>query len=156
MAARNGSGCATGASGPAPGTLRGLMVGLVVMIPSVGTTGVDPVAETIRRQLEAAGVPATIRIGEDVVHASVALPGFYELRGFAPAWSEGGRFKPRARRLLHAVREVAAQGLRPTDYHLEALTLRMEAVSPDRQELAETDLLLTDAFMILAAHIVSG
>jgi murein L,D-transpeptidase YcbB/YkuD len=136
--------------------LHAAIASLLLATASVGNAGVDPVAETIRLQLEAAGQPATIRFGDDLVHASLALPGFYERRGFAPAWSNGGRFEPRARQLLETISGVGAEGLRPTDYHLQALTTSLEAAEPDPRRLADTDLLLTDAFLILAAHVVSG
>ncbi len=117
---------------------------------------VDPVAEAIRLRLEAAGHPAVIRIGDELVHASLALPTFYERRGFTPAWSQRGRWAPRADQLVRLIGAVGAEGLRPSDYHLAALRARLERPEPSIERLVEADLLLTDAFLILAAHTVSG
>lgn len=116
----------------------------------------DPVTETIRRELEAAGQPATLRFGDDLVHAAQALPGFYERRGFAPAWSAGGRFEPHARQLLEAVSRVDEEGLRPTDYHLRALAALLDGDAREPGRLAEADLLLSDAFLTLSAQLVGG
>lgn len=99
---------------------------LLLATAGAGQTAADPVAEAIRRQLESAGQPAAIRIGTEVVHASEALPGFYERRGFAPAWFGEGRLALRAKRLLETISRVDADGLRPTDYHLEALRPRID------------------------------
>jgi len=136
--------------------IRTAVAWCLLVAANVGATAVDPVAESIRRQLEVAGEPATIRLGDDPVQASRALPAFYERRGFAPAWSSGGRFEPRARQLLETISRADAEGLRHTDYHFQALTAGLNAAAPDLGQLVETDLLLTDAFLIFAAHVVSG
>ncbi len=133
-----------------------LLAAFLVTVASVASSATDPVAEAIRRQLEVAGEPATIRLGEDIVHASRTLPGFYERRGFSPAWSGEGRLEARSRDLVRAIKAVETEGLRPADYHLESLATLLERVPSDADGLAELDLLLTDAFLILAAHIVSG
>ncbi|MDX1387574.1 MAG: L,D-transpeptidase family protein [Acidobacteriota bacterium] len=133
-----------------------VLLTLVLTNVPLGISATERVGEAIRRQLEYAGEPAAIHIGDDVVYASHALPAFYERRGFAPAWSSAGRFERRARKLLETIREVEAEGLRPSDYHLDALVAGLEASAPGVEDLAATDLLLTDAFLILAAHIVSG
>jgi len=129
---------------------------VLLMATSVAIPTEDPVAEAIRQRLEAAGQPAALEIDDEIIHASTALPGFYERRGFAPAWSRQGRLEPRARELLQVISEVHAEGLRPTDYHLGALTSRVASSATASERMAETDLLLTDAFLILAAHSVSG
>ncbi len=135
---------------------RGVLLVLMLATAALGSSATEPVSEVIRRQLEEAGEPAAIRIGDEVIYASHTLPGFYERRGFAPAWSSRGRFERRAERLLEAIAEAVAEGFRPADYHLEALAARLEAAGGGSEHLAATDLLLTDAFLILAAHIVGG
>jgi murein L,D-transpeptidase YcbB/YkuD len=132
-----------------------LTCALALAVTSASPT-VDPVAEAIRLQLEAAGQPAELEIDDEVVHASTALPGFYERRGFEPAWSSQGRFEPRARELLRTISAIHTEGLRPDDYHLAALNSRLTGGAHTPERVAETDLLLSDAFLILAAHLVSG
>ena len=80
--------------------------------------------------------------GESIC-SSRPLPLFYERRHFAPAWSARDRDD-----LLAAIRNAGADGLDPADYHLEAI-----AKSADGDG---RDLLLTDAFFLLASHLLSG
>jgi murein L,D-transpeptidase YcbB/YkuD len=119
------------------------------------------IADELRHRLEAAELPLRLEIAGEPVLASHALPGFYDQRVYRPAWSEGGAPGIRARELLAAIEAAGREGLQPESYHLEALRLlsaRLETVTDDQRPglLAELDLLLTDAFLIYAAHLVSG
>ncbi len=48
----------------------------------------DQVQELLRNQIETAGLPPKIVIGEELIHASRTFPLFYERRGYWPAWSD--------------------------------------------------------------------
>lgn len=138
------------------GMLKTVTLALLLAFRPGGLPDVDPVADAIRRQLESAGQPLEIHLGSELIHAAVALPAFYERNGFAPAWSKAGRFTPNVRQFLDAVAASESEGLRSSDYHLSELEQRIATGRTNPERLAETDLLLTDAFLILAAHIVSG
>lgn len=124
----------------------------------------DQVAEFLRNRIEAAGVPPNIRVGEQLIHASVMLPRFYERRVYRPAWSDDQGPLPVVEDLIRPIRQADGEGLRPEDYHLARIekTLaetrenqaRKRALNPRR--LVDLDLLLTDAFLIYGAHLLSG
>lgn len=114
------------------------------------------VAEEIRVRVEAVRAAGDAGVGVDGERllAVRALPRFYEGRGFARAWVPGS---PAVVSLLAAIEEVIDDGLRPEDYHLEALR---SALAPetgtDPERSAELDLLLSDAFLVLASHLNHG
>src|SRR5689334_11910451 len=108
-----------------------------------------PVAEpvTIQSAVDTLRRGASLEVAGERICAAHPLPLFYDRRQFRPAWSAAD-----ADALLDAVRHASDDGLDPLDYHLAAIDL------PPRQPLTleERDLLLTDAFFLLASHILSG
>ena len=48
----------------------------------------DQVRELLINQIETAGLPPKIVIGEELIHASRTFPLFYERRGYWSAWSD--------------------------------------------------------------------
>lgn len=123
-----------------------------------GVPAGNPVREAVRTRLEA---PDVLMAADQALYATTALPTFYERRGYAPAWVAGGRPTTAARRLVEAIAGAEDEGLRPADYHLEAI--RHLLAETDRrpgivQPAAATDLelLLSDAFLVLGSHYLSG
>jgi murein L,D-transpeptidase YcbB/YkuD len=92
-----------------------------------------------------------------------ALALFYGERGHRPAWSDGGRLSPQIDPFGAALRGADREGLRPAEYHVEAigaLLQRMSAAAPGTAAAAgaaaDLDLLLSDAFFLYAAHLTAG
>ncbi|HXH93017.1 MAG TPA: hypothetical protein VNN25_15655, partial [Thermoanaerobaculia bacterium] len=98
---------------------------------------------TIRSAIDSLSHGKIVMIEGDAICASRPLPLFYSRRQFAPAWSARDRGE-----LLAAIRDAKSDGLDPADYHLAAI----ERASDNEQR----DLLLTDAFFLLASHLLSG
>ncbi len=129
-----------------------------------GETSPDTVADHIRRRIEAADPNAGMMAQGEHLYASNTLPRFYVQRVFRPAWSDGNRLRPASGELLEALRTAGNEGLRAADYHLEEIQ-RLVTVASNRQRsrqsqaasmLADLDLLLTDAFLVYGAHLLSG
>lgn len=128
--------------------------------------GQDPwsdTCESLRNRIEEAGVPPLIKIGNERIYASVAVPVFYHQRGFLPAWCEGKKLSSSAYQLRDSLKEAYLEGLNPEDYHLlriERMIEDLEKVQDVRMRdpdlMADIDLLLTDAFLIYGSHLVSG
>ena len=112
----------------------------------------------LRARIPATGEPPELTAGGASFRASAALPCFYERRGFAPAWSDGQDLRRSADDLLLAIESVAGEGMAAEDYRLADLRGLAEAVRrrPDAGQLAELDLLLTDAFLTLGSHLRNG
>jgi len=93
------------------------------------------------------------KIGSEKLLAAADLAAFYKDRLFLPAWSG-----PTADALIAAIAASAEEGLTPAHYHLaRLLELRAAAArAPEDSVLAELDLLLSDAFLVLASHYSYG
>jgi L,D-transpeptidase YcbB len=118
------------------------------------------VAELIRQRLEMQALEAS----GHPLYASKAISEFYERRGFRPAWVRPDGGNKDATDLLNEIRTSDEDGLHPNDYHLPILhTLQNESpyIGSGRpalqaETLADADLLLTDAFLLLGSHLLNG
>jgi murein L,D-transpeptidase YcbB/YkuD len=100
-------------------------------------------AVTIRSTIDSLSHGRTVMLGGDPICASHPLPLFYNRRQWTPAWSARDRDE-----LMAEIRDAKSEGLDPADYHLAAIEQM-----PDGEQ---RDLLLTDAFFLLASHLLSG
>lgn len=132
--------------------------------PAIVGTELASARELLRTRIEEAGHPPAIEVGPERVHASLTLPRFYLERGFGLAWSDGRGPNRAARELVAEIRAVHRHGLRPDDYHLRQIDLLLDRIAERRGEGAaisarwfvDLDLLLTDAYLIYGAHLLSG
>lgn len=100
----------------------------------------------------------------EILCGSLAIPRFYERRDFRPAWIVDGDPLPQAGSLINAIREADREGLKPDDYHLATIQSLLSEVRKDKVEgnllhpekLVDLDLLLTDAYLIYASHLLAG
>ncbi len=126
----------------------------------------DPVTKQILDRLGNGGSTAKIHIGSDTLQAVTALYRFYAERGFRLAWVDRIRGPlPVSTELLHAISQADFQGLDPKDYHLQAIETmiaKINAFSPhvktekDFETMADADLLMTDAYLLYAKHLMIG
>ncbi|MBR9981519.1 MAG: L,D-transpeptidase family protein [Desulfatitalea sp.] len=93
------------------------------------------------------------------------IPAFYESRRFVPFWLDSQGLKPVGLAMVRQLQQVDADGLRPADYHLDTVTSLLDVLSiPDGAltlaglvgAWADLELLLTDAFLLLSAHLTRG
>jgi len=127
-------------------------------------TGTSSIQNLLRNRIEAGGVPARIFVGAEPLYTSAALPLFYARRIYKPAWVSDQGPLDAAEDQLKMIREVDREGLRPEDYHLIKLEHILAQISADRERqippdprrLADLDLLLTDSFLILGSHLLTG
>ncbi len=131
------------------------LVGAAMLLPLLTADGFSSTAEAI--------IPTALRqflgTAEDVRIDGLALDGpglrrFYRARGFAPAWDPDDGGAERAAALITALARAEDHGLDPGDYHLDGIRSRL-APSGERAA-AESELLLTDAFLRYATHVRSG
>lgn len=102
---------------------------------------------TIRSAVQELQKNGSVTIGKERICAAGPVVQFYSRRNFASAWNP-----VTAAALLEAVAKVSRDGLRPADYHGDAIVLLLR----DSNRHDELDLLLTDAFLLLASHLVAG
>lgn len=110
------------------------------------------VRENIRCHIEQLQQDVALRVGREKVAFNALLGDFYQERQFMPVWNDRGQVTE----LIDAVRESAADGLLPRDYHLEEIE-RFYRNPPSTPFLkARYDLLLSDALFKLSWHLFSG
>jgi len=127
---------------------------LSAAVPARADAAVDPVVEALRERVDLEQETGQLRIGGREIVSSVGLPTLYGARGFQPLWRDPGK----VRELLALVEESYEDGLLPVDYHLTALARLWPAVRPDASpdEIADLDILATDAYMLLLYHLYFG
>ncbi|MDZ7375230.1 MAG: L,D-transpeptidase family protein [candidate division KSB1 bacterium] len=109
------------------------------------------------------GIPKFV-VGIDTTHADSLLIKFYRARDFQPAWIDDRGLKDIADSLLEAIRGAADDGLNPKEYHvgtidslLTQFQFRLKSRAPVEVEgLFNLEILLTDAFLLYANHLLSG
>jgi murein L,D-transpeptidase YcbB/YkuD len=121
------------------------------------------VASAIQSILDRDGVPRIV-LGRELFLNADLLPGYYRARGYAPAWLDDRGLTVAGRQLLDLLRSAEEHGLCPEDYHLAKIEpliglaedCRRYGMPFDTGYMARLDLLLTDAFLLYAAHLVEG
>ena len=138
---------------------------MLIIVTSLSAQPVpDQIQEFLRTRIETAGAQPIIVIGDERIYASVVLPQFYERRAYWPAWCDDKGISPQADALIDAINDARLEGLEPHDYHLTSLEracteLRADLekkVPLDQERFADFDLLVTDAFLIYASHLLAG
>ncbi|MCJ7687323.1 MAG: L,D-transpeptidase family protein [Desulfobacteraceae bacterium] len=124
----------------------------------------EKVREFLRNRIEQAGILAALSVGEEKVYAVKALPRFYEMRAYHPAWIDKKGQVPQADGLAEALQRADIEGLKTSDYHygfirdalleLKTLLKRKEPVNP--RLIVDLELMLTDGFSLYGSHLLSG
>ena len=87
--------------------------------------------------------------------SQIELPKFYANRDFEPAWNDRKNIED----LMESIESAYDEGLDPNDYHykrLKALLAKKEAGVLTNPEMADLDILLTDATILYASHLLEG
>ncbi len=117
-------------------------------------------ARDMRARVEVAQATGVLDCRGEMICGLSLLPAFYARRGFEPAWSDARGPLPAARSLLRVLGGVLEEGLDPQAYRfdlLQELLRRAEGAPAASSELIlDLDLLLTDAFLLLASHLRAG
>ncbi|WP_082632259.1 L,D-transpeptidase family protein [Algoriphagus resistens] len=116
----------------------------------------------LRLELDQPDVPLNVRKNE--LFAKGEIHQFYTNRIFEPAWTKNGVLTELAYELRFEIMQSKFDGLNPKDYHLDLINeffIQFESnkklASPNAlDDLADVELLLSDAFFHLAAHLELG
>ncbi len=143
-----------------------LVLGAVIAVlpPTSAAPLADQVCDIIRNRVEASRTPEEVMCRGELICESEVLPRFYENRLFWPAWSDGREPLSIVDAFVQALQDANLEGLRGADYHLDSIKsllgeLRMQQAGgrqPEAAMFADLDLLLTDAFLIYASHLLNG
>ncbi|MCC5887679.1 MAG: L,D-transpeptidase family protein [Gammaproteobacteria bacterium] len=121
----------------------------------------DPITERLRHRLESADDAGELEAGGRVLLAAELLQELYEARAHTTLWLQDRRPLQAALELPEAIRSARDEGLRPEDYHLEALEQALTRVLSHDGDLepryyVDLELLASDAFLTLARHFADG
>jgi murein L,D-transpeptidase YcbB/YkuD len=120
--------------------------------------------EQLRSRIGAVGLVRGTTVRSEMLGALDALVHFYGYRGFQPLWVGDEGLLPQASALLHAVCQAEHGGIRPTVYHLHGVGQLMAELgrrdpherSRNLHSWVDLELLLTDAFFLYSAHVLTG
>lgn len=124
----------------------------------------DPLQDQIRLKLESIQPGRSLSIRNQKLSASGDIFSFYSNREFREIWSSDGILTELAYELRFEIRQSKFDGLDPQEYHLGLIDTffntfeanKKNKVSNDLGELVDLELLLSDAFFQLAAHLERG
>ncbi|MGM0758517.1 MAG: L,D-transpeptidase family protein [Thermodesulfobacteriota bacterium] len=117
----------------------------------------EQVEENIRSRVQA----RPFSCHKELICGVKALPAVYAQRGYRPLWGlERGNWAS-AQSMLVCIRDSVRQAMNPADYHLHVLDdlltgFKQDWPILDPREVADADILLTDAFLTLAGHLRAG
>jgi L,D-transpeptidase YcbB len=118
----------------------------------------------LKEKIELETTQERLRCRGELICGLSQIPLFYQRRGFFPAWCSDKGILPQAESLITEIKGAYNEGLRPDDYHLNNILSLIEKIK-NKQALGNTvdpdlwadlDLLLTDAFMLYASHLLAG
>jgi murein L,D-transpeptidase YcbB/YkuD len=116
----------------------------------------DSAQAALHNRIEQLRTAGRLSIGDADIAAVKVLPEFYRQRHFHRAWTNPAMMND----LVRAIDDSETDGLMPKDYHRESLHRLQHQIgaapSPPPQQLADLDLLLTDAFLRLGYHMLFG
>ncbi len=122
------------------------------------------VGDRLRQRLEAVPAGSVVTALGEPLHRGDLVLRFYQGRDYAPAWTGDRGPLAVADSLGAALAGLDADGLQLRDYHPDALAQglarlhdrRWWRTSPDPGDLAELDLLATDAYLLAATQCLGG
>ncbi|OOG77405.1 murein L,D-transpeptidase [Algoriphagus sp. A40] len=124
----------------------------------------SPVSDQLRTILEQENQGGQLILQGKALANMAEIHVFYDGRNFEEAWSANGILLERAYELRFEIRQSKFDGLNPEDYYstlIDSFFQKFESnkksgVANDLGEVAQLDLLLTDGFFKLAAHLERG
>jgi len=120
--------------------------------------------DNIRIRLEIDQPDIPLNVQQQELFAKGEIYRFYNNRLFEPAWTENGVLTEIAYELRFEIIQSKFDGLNPRDYHLDLINVFFTQFESNKKltipnaldDLADVDLLLSDAFFHLAAHLEIG
>lgn len=100
------------------------------------------------------------RIDGERLYSSQLMPRFYANRFYNSAWTKETGLTANAEALIRQINSIDLHGLQPADYHQALIQKYYPQVNKgrpnDNEVLMKIDVLLTDAFLLLGAHLYFG
>ncbi len=142
---------------------------LLLFIPTLAgcnkTKSLPPeVSQILRETVQVKALPASLDGQKELQKAWSEMGGFYEKRGFQPAWFTPAGLRPQAAELIQAIPALGVDGLEIRRYQpgrLQSLIDGMKEVKDfddpqSQRRLVDLDVELTYTYLSLASHLATG
>ncbi len=108
----------------------------------------------IKNKIDAGIESKTVTVDNIKLFSQNVLPDFYEKRDYEPAWQN----KQKQKELVNILESSYFDGLTPDDYHLERIKSLLDETKSGANalQLANLDMLMTDALLLYASHLIQG
>ena len=126
----------------------------IILFSNSGYTQPTTVQQAIKSKIELGVDTKTISADGVILYSQDILPAYYESVDYAPVWDSQQNIDE----LIVSIKESYDEGLIPNDYHLERIEMLIEKTkaNPNLDKTADLDLLMTDAVMLYATHLIIG
>ena len=136
--------------------LKWLVMFILVSVAPLSAADDDADREAMRHALEHLANTGMLSTGEVGIASKDLLVTLYERRNYLPTWKD----QRRIRDLIAVIKATEADGLDPSDYHLEQVEYAYSELIAGRltepSEWAPKDLILTDSLARLGYHQLFG
>ncbi len=128
---------------------------LLILFTSFSVLSQNKASEIIKQRIESGNVKKSFTAGGIILFSKTEIPKIYADAGYHPIWMD----QKNRDDLLKNLKESFDEGLLPADYHLDEIEkilagTKYSNLSP--KAAADLDMLLTDALLLYASHLVSG
>ena len=121
-----------------------LLAILAYLSPNIYAQAIEK-SENIRKYIEL-NAGSMSPIGQESISCKQLIPEYYLEHQFVPIWNN----IENANQLIKSIKSAYEEGLNPEDYHFKYLS---ESLSKSEEITAELDVLLSDAYFLLATHL---
>ncbi len=131
-----------------------LFISIVFIIPSLSFAQSSS-EEVIEQKIQAHNEGFPVAADGIELFSQIELPKYYFNRDFDLAWTD----EKNRNDLLESINASFDEGLHPEDYHLEKISKflnKADYKKLSKDDAAIVDLLMTDALMLYASHLISG
>lgn len=112
----------------------------------------DPeITEHIRRRVENISINNSLQ-GTEKIYAARSVKDIYTSNEFRALWNKQAEIV----QFISEIEHASEEGLNPDDYHLRRITALSGLPILPPEQRAELDILLTDAYLLYASHLLSG
>lgn len=142
-----------------------LFLGLFPIFLFANTVFSPPaIQDQIRLKLENIQPGEGLAVRNQNLNTSEEIHAFYANREFKEAWSSNGVLTEIAYELRFEIKQAEFDGLNPSDYNLPLIEIFFSSFEENKksntenkaEDLADLDLLLTDAYFYLSTHLELG
>jgi murein L,D-transpeptidase YcbB/YkuD len=117
----------------------------------ISANDINVVNEHIRKRVEDLVAGNKSSIQGEILYCEKIIPEFYSHHNYEPAWKNDRNKKE----LIRLLGQASEEGLRSDDYHYGTI-LSLSDYARGAEQVAEMDMLLTDAYFLYASHILNG